>query len=81
MQEVFESWSPNSWHGICISVTVNKRVKVHMKDKIVLDIPFIYEVPEGNIYLLNSEAKTQPMSGAVTDFHVWDKEVTEQEIQ
>ena len=78
---MFESWSPNFWHGICITNDVNGNVMVHMEDKIVLDIPKKSEIPEGSIYLLNSESKTQPMSGAVTDFHIWDKKLGNEDIQ
>ena len=77
----FPAWKPDIWNKVCI-VRNNTIIQVYMNGNLVTtQKSFQVEKKITNITLMSAENNESQMFGAISDFNIWDRILTWEEIK
>ena len=77
----FPSWLPTTWNRLCI-IFNESRLSVYLNEKVVLTRRNQNLTAETvNIYLMNNKNLQYPMQGFLTDFNIWNRKLSFEEVK
>ena len=77
----FDAWKPDLWNKVCFTRN-NINIKVYINGKLVtVKNSFQTEKKWTNVTLMLDEGNESQMFGAISDFNIWDRILTGEEIE
>ena len=84
-QEDFPSWQPGTWTSFCLTASSEEEMfRLMINQEIVyenLHYPAHHQHSHGDILLMNNNDHKHPLFGAMTDFQVWNRTMTVEELE